>query len=148
MATPWQAVSENPTLRTGALAVGALALGAGGGLALAAGNPLIPFLVLAALVPVPWLITRPQADLWLAGAVITLLPFGTLPVKVGITPTFLEIALLLLAVTSLFAGVRAADPTWRGLARTPLDGWVLAFLGVISFAFVLGLSRDHDVRIA
>jgi hypothetical protein len=148
MATPWQAVGDNPTLRTGALAVGALALGAVGGLALAAGNPLIPFLALAALVPVPWLITRPQADLWLAGAVIALLPFGTLPVKVGITPTFLEIALLLLAVTSLFAGVRAADPPWRGLARTPLDGWVLAFLGVISFAFVLGLSRDHDVTIA
>jgi|SRR5579859_2891000 len=129
-------------LRPLAIGLGALALGAAGGIALAASNPLIPFLLLVALLPLPWLLTRPQIDLWLTVAVITLLPFGTLPAKIGFTPTFLEIALLLLAGVSLFAQTRAADAAWRGLVRSPLDGWVLLFLGVISFAFVLGLGRD------
>ena len=147
MATTLQRLGEQPAIRNAALGGGALALGLAGGVALAAGNPLIPFALLAAILPLPWLLTRPQANLWLTVAVILLLPFATLPVKIGLTPTFLEIALLLLTATSLFAGVRAADGPWRGLARTPLDGLVLLFLGVMGFAFVLGLGRDHDVSI-
>jgi len=147
VATTLQRLGEQPAIRNAALGGGALALGLAGGVALAAGNPLIPFALLAAILPLPWLLTRPQANLWLTVAVILLLPFATLPVKIGLTPTFLEIALLLLTATSLFAGVRAADGPWRGLARTPLDGLVLLFLGVMGFAFVLGLGRDHDVSI-
>jgi hypothetical protein len=138
---------DNGALRTLGIALGALALGALGGLLVAAANPLIPFAILIALLPLPWLLTRPQADLWLAIGVITLLPFGTLPFKVGLTPTFLELALLLLAAVGLFAQQRAADPALRGFVRTPLDSWVLLFLGVISFSFVLGLGRDLSSEI-
>jgi polysaccharide biosynthesis protein PslJ len=140
-------VQEHDGLRSVALGLGALALGALGGIVVAAGNPLVPFLLLIALLPLPWLLTRPEWDLWLLVGVITLLPFGTLPLKIGFTPTFLELSLLLLAGVTLFAGTRTADATWRGLVRSPLDVWALLFLGVISFAFVLGLARDAGADI-
>ncbi|MGI8587354.1 MAG: O-antigen ligase family protein [Chloroflexia bacterium] len=147
MATVRAGLGDNGALRTLGLALGALALGLAGGVAVAAGNPLIPFALLAAVLPLPWLLTRPQADLWLVAAVITLLPFGTLPAKIGFTPTLLEVGILLLAGVAIFAGSRADDPAWRGLVRSPLDGAVLLFIGVISFAFVLGLGRDSSTEI-
>ncbi|HUS17417.1 MAG TPA: O-antigen ligase family protein, partial [Chloroflexia bacterium] len=147
MATVRDSWRDNGAWRNLAIGAGALALGALGGVAAAATNPLIPFALLLAVLPLPWLLTRPQVDLALAVGVIIILPFGTLPLKIGFTPTLLELALLLLAGVGLFAQARAADSHWRGLVRTPLDGWVLLFLGVISFAFVLGLARDASTEI-
>ena len=114
-----------------------------GGVAVAAGNPLIPFLLLIALLPLPWLLTRPAG--------------GPLAARRRDHPAALRHAavedrvsrrlswrlrLLLLAGGQPVRRQRAADADLAGFVRSPLDIWVLLFLGVISFAFVLGLGRD------
>src|SRR5262245_29925523 len=114
----------------------AIGIGVGAGALVAAVNPLIPLAVVAALLPLPWLLTRPLWDLLAAIAIIVLLPFATLPVKIGATPTFLEIALL--GGLGVWAFMLARRPE-LGLRRSPLDGLVLLFVGVSVFAFVLGL---------
>jgi hypothetical protein len=107
-------------------------------------NPIIPLAAVIALLPLPWLLTRPLVSFGAAVAVITLLPFATLPFKVGLTPTFLELALLI--GWGVWAFGLARRPEW-GLRRAPLDWGVLLFIGVTLFALLLGLSRDHDVGI-
>ena len=51
-------LQDNPLLRSLALVLLSLGVGALGGLAIVAGNPLVPFVALVALVALPWLVTR------------------------------------------------------------------------------------------
>lgn len=136
-------LQDNPTLRVLALALLALLVGAVGGLAVVAGgNPLIPFAALIALVALPWLVTRPMFDLLLVVCTIILLPFATSPARVAVlTPTLLEIGLLALYMAWLLKMLLSPG---EKLARTPLDGWLVLFLGCTLFAFVLGLGRDSS----
>ena len=74
-------------------------------------------------------------------AVITLLPFGALPVKVAITPTLLELALLaLLAVSSL----RLLAVPEYDLRLGSLAGPIVLFLGFTVFSLVLGANGRPD----
>jgi O-antigen ligase len=133
-------LQDNTALRQLALAGLAVVVGAAGGLAIVSANPIVPFVALAALVMLPWLVTRPMADMLLIVGTIALLPFAVLPVRLAVfTPTLLEMAFILLYVAWLF---RLLLNTGEGLQRTPLDGWLLVFLGWTLFAFVLGLARD------
>jgi O-antigen ligase len=133
-------LQDNTALRQAMLVLLAVGLGAAGGLAIVAGNPVVPFAVVAALVALPWLVTRPVADLMLSVATITLLPFAALPVRLAVlTPTLLEVALVLLYVAWFLRALLRPD---ERMQRTPVDGWLLVFLGSTLFSFVLGLSRD------
>ena len=133
-------LQDNSALRQALLVLLAVGLGAAGGLAIVAGNPVVPFAVLATLVALPWLVTRPMADVLLVIATITLLPFAALPVRLAVlTPTLLEVALALLYVAWFLRMLQRPD---ERLQRTPVDMWLLVFLGSTLFAFVLGLSRD------
>lgn len=130
-------------MRTLALALLAAGVGVFGGLAIVAGNPVVPFLALAALVALPWLVTKPLAAVALVVGTIMLLPFAVLPVHLAFfTPTLLEMGLLFLFVAWLLT-ILVGD-TGAGLARTPLDGWVALFLASTLFAFLLGLARDSS----
>lgn len=123
----------------------ALGLGAAGGLAIVAGNPVVPFAALIALVALPWLVTRPMFDMALVIATVMLLPFAALPVRLAVlTPTLLETGLVLLYVAWL---LRALVNTSEGLVRTPLDVPLLLFLGSTFFAFVLGLARNASTDV-
>jgi hypothetical protein len=123
----------------------ALGLGAAGGLAIVAGNPIVPFVAVVALVALPWLVTRPMFDVVLVVGTITLLPFAALPVRLAVlTPTLLEVGLVLLYIAWL---LRALLNPGEGLARTPLDVWLLLFLGSTLFALVLGLTRDASTDV-
>src|SRR5690349_1740968 len=122
----------------------AIGIGVAAGAITAQVNPLIPLAAVLALLPLPWLLTRPLVSFVAAVGVITLLPFATLPLKVGLTPAFLEMALLI--GWGVWAFGLARRPEW-GLVRSPLDWGVLLFVGVGLFALLLGLSRDHDVSI-
>lgn len=135
-------LQDNSALRQAALALLALGVGVLGGLAVVAGNPLVPFVALAALLAMPWLVTRPMADIFLVVATVLLLPYAALPVRLAVlTPTLLEVGLLLLyAAWLLYALLNPGE----GLIRTPLDIWVVLFLGSTLFAFVLGLARDSS----
>ena len=133
-------LQDNTALRQAALILLALGVGAAGGLAIVAGNPVVPFVALTALVALPWLVTRPMADMALVVCTVTLLPFATIPVRLAfLTPTLLEAGLLLLYVAWL---LRSLLNPGEGVARTPLDVWLILFLGCTLFAFVLGLGRD------
>jgi hypothetical protein len=61
-----------------------------------------------------------------------------------LTPTLLEVGLVLLYVAWL---LRALLNPGEGLARTPLDVWLLIFLGSTLFALVLGLSHDASTDV-
>jgi O-antigen ligase len=116
-----------------------------GGLAVAMGNPLVPFVALAGLVALPWLVTKPMADIVLVVLTVTLLPFATLPVRLAVlTPTLLEAGLLLLYAAWLLRAL--LDPN-RSVTRTPADGWLILFLGCTFFAFLLGLTRDASTDV-
>lgn len=145
-------LKENTALRQAAIVLLALGLGAVGGLAIVAGNPVVPFVAVAAFVALPWLITRPIADIMLVVGTITLLPFAAAPVRLAVfTPTLLEVALVLLYVAWLLrslVGAGAQEKEATGLARTPLDVWLLLFVGATAFAFVLGMARDASTDVA
>ncbi|MBA3470915.1 MAG: O-antigen ligase family protein [Herpetosiphonaceae bacterium] len=74
-------------------------------------------------------------------AAATLLPFGTLPFKIGITPTFLELALFGLYGMLVLRGLLAADQPIRWSALAP---FVVLLLGFSFFSFIVGSSGSPD----
>jgi polysaccharide biosynthesis protein PslJ len=123
----------------------ALAVGVAGGLAVAMGNPLVPFVAVVGLVALPWLVTRPLAGVVLVVLTVTLLPFATLPVRLAfLTPTLLEVGLLLLYGAWL---LRTLLGTGERVERSAADWWLILFLGVTLFAFLLGLTRDASTGV-
>lgn len=139
-------LEDNTLLRQLALVLLALGVGTAGGLAIVAGgNPIVPFVALLGLLALPWLVTRPMADMLLVVCTVTLLPFAAAPVRLAVlTPTLLEIGLLLLYMAWF---LRLLLNTGEGFVRTPLDVWVLLFLACTLFAFVLGLGRDASTDV-
>lgn len=73
-------------------------------------------------------------------AVIGLLPFATLPFKIGFTPTFLDLALV--AVYFVWI-MRIATRRDRDLIGTPIGVAVLLFLLIVLFAFANGLRLSR-----
>lgn len=126
------------------LAGGALALGAAGGLAVAAFGPLLPFLLVIGLVGAALVLLDARWGLLASWGVIALLPFGTLPVKVAITPTLLECTL---GLTWLVFGLRLLLHRDETLVPSPLDGLTILFLLVTLFAFVLGVGNGYTTAI-
>src|SRR4051794_3517429 len=143
MLSPIQSRFEDSLLlRQVGLVLLALGVGVAGGFAVVAGNPVVPFVALAGLVLLPWLVTRPISDVLLVAATVTLLPFATLPVRLAVlTPTLLEIGLLLLYAAWVLRLLVVSGT--EKLARTPVDLWLALYLAATLFAFVLGLGRDH-----
>src|SRR3712207_1236765 len=88
-------------------------------------------------------LVEPRWGLLGALAVIALLPFGTFPVKVALTPTLLELALL--ATWAVFA-LRLMLRREERLTLAALDWALLLFLVVTLFAFVLGFGRGYTTQ--
>ena len=80
--------------------------------------------------------------------IICLLPFASLPFKIGFTPTFLD--LVFAALYAVWA-VRLVTRRQEDLILTPAGWPVLAFMAIAVFAFVLGLSHSrptsNDLRV-
>jgi len=79
-----------------------------------------------------------HAALYAMFAVIALQPFANFPFSVGLTPTLLDGALgafLLVYALQWMSGQR------RLLRSTPLTPVVLAFVGIMLFAFLMGLRH-------
>lgn len=73
-------------------------------------------------------------------AVICLLPFASLPFKIGFTPTFLDLVFgALYAVWAMRLITRQQDD----FVLTPLGLPVMIFIVLAIFSFVLGLSHAH-----
>jgi hypothetical protein len=85
-----------------------------------------------------YILTDLNMALFAVLAVIGLLPFGTLPFKIGFTPSLLDVALgafLLVYVFQWMTGRR------RLLRATPVHVLVMVFALFVTFCFILGLGN-------
>ena len=116
---------------------GGLALtGALVGLSLAVIGPIYTTALVIALAGGVWIIAGLRNALWAIIGVIALLPYATLPFKVVVTPTFLDIAMgafFFLYIGEWLTGER------RRLATTPVHVLVVLFMVLATFNFVAGL---------
>lgn len=100
-----------------------------------------PALALVVVVAVPVAVVTlldVRFFLWGALAVITLLPFATLPVDIGVTPTFLEIMLVGATALVLIRGIY----TYRTrFDISPVGVGLLLFLGLMVASFVMGIAH-------
>jgi polysaccharide biosynthesis protein PslJ len=112
----------------------AVVIGAG----VAVAGPLLLVVALVALGVGLAMLTNPMYLLWSTLAVIALLPFATIPVDIGVTPTFLEICIAgAFAVAFFGQGARA-----RAELHVSPVGWaLLLFMGLAVASFVAGVSH-------
>lgn len=127
------------------VALGGATLGLGSGLAVARLGPLLPLLLLIAALGATLILVEPRWGLLGTLGIITLLPFGTLPFKVGLTPTLIECAL---GLTWLVFVLRLFLQRDERLLPTALDGPLVFFLVITLFAFILGLGGGYTTQIA
>lgn len=109
-----------------------------GGLVLAFGGPLVALALVIAVVAGSVVLRDINIGFWGIIAVICLLPFATLPVDIGLTPTFLDLAL------AAFVGVwllRLVTGRQRRIITSPVTLPLLIFLIVAVFAFIFGLQN-------
>ncbi|HEX2914499.1 MAG TPA: O-antigen ligase family protein [Chloroflexia bacterium] len=120
------------------LALIALFVGVIGGLAVVMlPSPLLGFIVVAGLIVAGVMLTSPLFSLVSAIAIICLLPFGVIPVRVGLTFTFLEATLLALSVVWLLRFSVHRDRQDAKYITSPLDGAILLLIGLSLFALIL-----------
>jgi len=110
----------------------------GGGVALliAVAGPVVAFGAVLGLLAGLYVLSNVSAALYGVIAVTTLLPFGTLPFKVGITPTFLDMALGAFLVVYLFQWMTGRR---QQLRLTPVHALIAAYMAWLILAFALGM---------
>ncbi len=109
-----------------------------GGIILGFGGPLAGTAVLAALL-VGFIVLRDiEVGFWGVILVVCLLPFATLPFDIGLTPTFLDIALG--AVFAIWA-LGLVTGRQRTIVLSPLTLPLGLFIIVALFSFIFGLSN-------
>lgn len=133
-------LTASPTVADNAVLTAVLTavLAVAGGLILAFGGPLAAAaLVVGALGG--WIVLRDiEIGFFATLAVICLLPFATLPIDIGLTPTFLDCALA--AVVGVWL-LRLVTGREQRIVVAPLTIPLLIFLLVAVFAFILGLRN-------
>jgi O-antigen ligase len=108
------------------------------GLLLAFGGPIAAAAVIAALVAVFVVLRDIEVGFWGVIAVVCLLPFATIPVDVGLTPTILDLALGVTVGIWLF---RMATSSHRRMVSSPITLPIAIFLIVIVYSFIFGLAN-------
>lgn len=109
-----------------------------GGLVLAFGGPLAALALVLAVVAGFIVLRDINIGFWGIIGVICLLPFATIPVDIGLTPTFLDLAL------AAFVGVwllRLVTGRQREIVTSPVTLPLLIFLIIAIFAFIFGLQN-------
>lgn len=120
---------------------GALGLGLVAGALSAFFSPIFAIAAVIGLVILGLMIASPQMNLLVLVGVITLLPFGVVPVRFGLTLSLLEFTLIV-----LFAiwGLRMIAGAGELLEGSPLNALVIVFMGLAVFSFILGISQSSD----
>ncbi|MFN8375233.1 MAG: hypothetical protein U0694_20450 [Anaerolineae bacterium] len=106
------------------------------GLLLAVAGPVVAAGAVFGLLAGLYILTSVSAALYGVVAVMFLLPFGTLPVRIGFTPTFLDAALgafLLVYLSQWMTGKRMR------IQLTPVHGLIAAYIMWLLLTFALGL---------
>lgn len=109
-----------------------------GGLILAFGGPLAGVAVVVGLVGALLVIRDMELGFWGTIGVVCLLPFATIPIDLGLTPTFLDLALG--AVVGVWA-LRLITGQERQVVTAPITVPIIIFLIVAIFAFIFGLNN-------
>ena len=109
-----------------------------GGLILAFGGPIVAAAVLVALIAALIVLRDIEVGFWGVIAVVCLLPFATLPFKIIITPTFLDLALG--AVVGVWA-LRLVTGHQRRIVTSPVTLPLVIFMLVAIFAFIFGIPN-------
>ncbi len=99
-------------------------------------GPLITGILLLSTAIGLWLITDIEHAFFGIIAVIAFLPYGTLPFKIIITPTFLDIALAVLIFLYIMEWMTGER---RNLQTTPIHLLIIGFIILVIFSFVAGL---------
>ncbi len=109
-----------------------------GGLITAFGGPLAAAALLIALVAVFVVLREIEVGFWGVIFVVALIPFATLPIDIGLTPTFLDLAIGAV-VAVWFLGLVSGQQ--RTIILTPVTLPLLIFMLITVFAFIFGLSN-------
>lgn len=128
----------NPTRSPLALAILVAVTAVLGGLVLAYGGPLAAVALLLAGTAVIVVLRNIEIGFWGVIVVVCLLPFATLPFDIGLTPTFLDLALA--AVIGVWA-LGLVTGKQRAVITTPITLPLVIFILVAVFAFIFGLAN-------
>jgi polysaccharide biosynthesis protein PslJ len=109
-----------------------------GGLILAFGGPIAAAAVVVALVAAAVILRSFEAGFWGVVIVISVLPFATIPVDIGLTPTLLDMAL---GATIAIWALRLATGRQRTVITAPITLPLIAFILVAIFAFIFGMGN-------
>lgn len=109
-----------------------------GGLILAFGGPLAGLAAILVGAAALAVLRSMEIGLWGIIGVVCIVPFATLPVDIGLTPTFLDVALG--AVVGVWL-LRFVTGRQRTLVTTPIMLPLIVFMLVAVFAFIFGLSN-------
>ncbi|MFQ5398417.1 MAG: O-antigen ligase family protein [Anaerolineae bacterium] len=109
-----------------------------GGIVLAFGGPLAALAVLIAGAAAFVVLRDIEIGFWSVIAVICLLPFATIPVNVGLTPTLLDLALG--SVVGIWA-MAIVVGRQRTVITAPITIPLLIFIIVAVFSFIFGLNN-------
>lgn len=134
-----RALAPRPLARTAATVAACAAAGLIAGLLATVVNPLI-LLGVAVAAPVGiWLIGGVDRALFALAVVLGLMPRFALPVRLGFTPTFLDLALIALLLAWLLRRIsaRGGQPLVRHPIVIPIIGLVLVAVGT----FIVGLPN-------
>lgn len=124
--------------RTYAILIG-LSLGVIGGLVgllVAVADPIIAFGVVLGLLAGLYVLSNVTAALYGVIAVMALLPFGTFPVKIGITPTLLDLAMVAFLMVYL---VQWMTGRRQRIQLTPVHALIGLYVMWLLLSFALGL---------
>ncbi|RMG89135.1 MAG: O-antigen ligase domain-containing protein [Chloroflexi bacterium] len=109
-----------------------------GGMILGFGGPLAGLAVLVAGITAVIVLQNITIGFWGVIAVICLLPFATLPIDIGLTPTFLDVALGAVVGVWLLGVVTGQQ---RQIVTAPVTVPLLLFILIAIFAFIFGLNN-------
>ena len=109
-----------------------------GGLVLAFGGPVAALALLLAAAATLIVLREIEVGFWGVIAVVTLLPFATLPFDIGLTPTFLDLAIVAVVGVWLLALVTGQQ---RTIELAPITLPLVIFIIVAIFAFIFGLTN-------
>ena len=132
-------VHGNPWMRRLAVVALCLAVGLPIGAVIGLLGPLYGSAVLVALAVGYAVLRSTMVGLVVVIGVICLLPFAALPIDIGFSPTFLDLALV--AVFFVWITQTATQKDYRFLALPPIIP-VIVFLGLAVVSFVAGLTHS------
>ena len=109
-----------------------------GGLIAAFGGPLAAAAVFLALITIFIVLRDIEVGFWGVILVVSLIPFATLPVDIGLTPTFLDLAIGAVVVIWTLSIVTGQQ---KNITLSPITLPLVIFILIAVFAFIFGISN-------